>query len=225
MIPAAGSGLRFGTRMPKAFVTVAGAPLVIQTLRAFQASPEIEWIVVAAPPAHHARLRRLVARQRVKKLHAVVAGGPNRSASVAAGVAALPPEAEWVMIHDGARPCVTPSLIRSTVQAVKRFGAVACGLPAPMTVKAVDAHHAVRLTLERDSLWCVQTPQAFRRAWLEQALALAGRGLEQFPDDAAILEWAGFPVRMIPGDPLNIKVTTKDDLIVAEAILKRRRRP
>ena len=193
--------------------------MVAHALRVLQSSPAIDWIVVAAPAAHQAAVRRLVARLRLSKVHAVVAGGASRSASVAAGVAALPPDAAWVVIHDGARPCASASLIRATVQAVKRHGAVACGLPAPMTVKAVDAEGAVRLTLDRESLWCVQTPQAFRRDWLTQAFTLANHGLARFPDDASILEWAGFPVRMIPGDPLNIKVTTREDARLAEYLL------
>jgi 2-C-methyl-D-erythritol 4-phosphate cytidylyltransferase len=93
-----------------------------------------------------------------------------------------------------------------------------------LTVKAVDDRRDVRLTLDREQLWLVHTPQVFRRDWFAQALAQANHALRQFPDDAAILEAAGFQVRMVPGDPLNLKVTTKEDVMLAEAILKSRRR-
>lgn len=110
------------------------------------------------------------------------------------------------------------------MEQAKRHGAVACGLPASLTVKAVDERKKVRLTLDRDALWFVQTPQVFRRDWFADALGQANGTLDTFPDDAAVVESAGYTVRMIPGDPLNIKVTTREDLVLAEAILGKRRR-
>jgi 2-C-methyl-D-erythritol 4-phosphate cytidylyltransferase len=141
---------------------------------------------------------------------------------VAKGFEHLPEGAKWVLIHDGARPCVSRRLLEGAVRSAMRYGAVACGLPATLTVKAVDEQRRVRLTLERDQLWFVQTPQVFRRDWLSQALHQADHRLSDFPDDAAMVESAGFPVHMVPGEALNLKVTTKDDLILAEAILRKR---
>lgn len=220
VIPAAGRGVRLGSRQAKAFVPLAKQPLVLQTLQVFECSPSVRWVVVAVRPADCAQLKRLVDRHRLRKIAAIVPGGASRAESVARGVAALPPEVRWVVIHDGARPCVSPRLIASAVAQAKRHGAVVCGLPASLTVKAVDAAQHVRLTLDRDSLWFVQTPQVFRRDWLDEALARCNGQLQRFPDDAALMEWAGFAVRMVPGDSLNIKVTTKEDLLLAEAILK-----
>jgi len=222
VVPAAGSGRRLGGRQVKALVSLAGQPLIVHTLKAFQATPAIRWIVVAAPPKSEDRLWTLVRRHHLTKVCAIVAGASSRAESVMKATAALPVQARWVIIHDGARPCVTRQLIAQTLSAVRQCGAVACGLPASLTVKAVDAKRMVRLTLDREGLWFVQTPQAFRRDWFADALAHADHRLEEFPDDAALCEWAGFPVRLIPGDPLNIKVTTKEDLLLAEAILRRR---
>lgn len=222
IIPAAGAGRRFGGRISKPFVDVQGAPLLVHTLRAFQQSPSIRWIIVVTQPEALARTRQLLKRYRITKALAPCPGGASRSESVAKGFAALPRDAKWVVVHDGARPCVSVRLIEASVRAATRWGAVACGLPAGLTIKAVDGRGEVRLTLDRDHLWFVQTPQAFRRDWFADALALADHHLEQFPDDTAILEAVGFHVRMIPGDPLNLKVTTKDDLMLAEAILMRR---
>ncbi len=218
IIPAAGAGRRFG-RAHKPFIAIDGVPLLAHTLGALQRSPSIRWIVLVVRSEDRAKASALLRRYRITKALAPCLGGPSRAESVARGFAALPKEAQWVLIHDGARPCVRSRLITQAIQAARRYGAVACGLPAALTVKAVDQHQEVRLTLDREHLWFVQTPQVFRRDWFTQALARADHALDQFPDDAAILESAGFPVRMISGDPLNLKVTTKEDLLLAETIL------
>jgi 2-C-methyl-D-erythritol 4-phosphate cytidylyltransferase len=144
---------------------------------------------------------------------------------VAAGIEALPSGAALALVHDGARPCITVESIESTIAEARRTGAAVAGLPAWLTVKAVDAQDAVRLTLDRDRLWFAHTPQVGRREWFIEAigrLRAASEAFAQFPDDAAMLEWAGFPVRMVPGDPWNLKVTTPDDVVLVEAILSAR---
>jgi len=222
VVPAAGRGERLGGRTAKAFIPLAGRPLVCHTLAAFQRVPQVSSVALVVRSEDQARMQQLVRRERFTKVRAVVLGGASRAISVTRGVAALPAEARWVLVHDAARPCVTPTLIATIIQYAKRFGAVAYGLRSPVTVKAVDTHDQVRLTLDRESLWLVQTPQAFRRDWFADALTNIDGALEGFPDDVAMLEWAGFPVRMVPGDPLNIKVTTPEDLLLAETILRSR---
>ena len=150
-------------------------------------------------------------------------GGASRAESVAKGFALVPKEAGWVLVHDGARPCVTPQVIRRAVASARRWGAVACGLPSALTLKAVDEQGVVRVTLDREHIWAMQTPQVFRREWFAEALARIGGRLDGCSDDVAVLEAAGFPVRVVPGDPLNLKVTMREDLLVAEAILTHRR--
>ncbi|MBI4343194.1 MAG: 2-C-methyl-D-erythritol 4-phosphate cytidylyltransferase [Candidatus Omnitrophica bacterium] len=231
IVPAAGASQRFGpprqagrgTRADKLFATVHGQPLLAHTLRALQACPSVSWIVLVARPGRLAAARQLLRRYRIAKALPPVRGGALRAESVARGFAAVPAQARWVLVHDAARPCLTPALLARAIAAAKRHGAVACGLPAGLTVKAVDARRDVRLTLDRERLWFVQTPQVFRREWFGQALArVLGNGLAEFPDDASIVEAAGFSVRMIPGDQLNIKVTTREDLLLAETILGRK---
>lgn len=222
VVPAAGKGERLGGRHSKAFVPLAGRPLVLHALQTLQRTPIIGWIVVVVRPQDRARMERLVRASGLTKVSAVVPGGASRAASVAQGVATLPPGVRWVLIHDAARPCVSPSLIRSVVTRTRRFGAAACGLQASVTVKAADRTNMIRLTLDRERLWFMQTPQAFRRDWFSDSLARVDGEGDGMPDDVALLEWAGFPVRVVPGDPLNIKVTTKDDLLLAEAILRTR---
>jgi len=224
IIPAAGAGKRFRGTTRKLLINLRGRPLLVQTLRVLQQSPSIRWMVVVVRAGDQAKTQALLKRYGITKALPPCVGGASRAESVARGCAALPPQAEWVLVHDAARPCVSLQLIERAVAAAKRHGAVACGLPATLTVKAVDEQNEVRLTLDRDRLWFVQTPQVFRRDWLAQAIKQAEHRLAEFPDDASIVESAGFPVRMIPGDPLNVKVTTNEDVVLAEAIFTRRTR-
>ncbi|HEX9780417.1 MAG TPA: 2-C-methyl-D-erythritol 4-phosphate cytidylyltransferase [bacterium] len=223
IVPAAGEGRRLGGRTAKPFVRLAGRPILAHVLRALERSSGIACVIPVVRPGARAQAAALIRRERLRKTSEPVEGGPTRAASIANGFAAVPAGTEWVLIHDAARPCLTPLLTARVLHAARRTGAAACGLPAALTVKAVDERREVRLTLDRDHLWFVQTPQAFRRDWYEEALAMADDRLGAYPDDASLLEAAGFPVRMVPGDPLNLKITTREDLMLAEAIFKHRR--
>lgn len=222
VVPAAGLGVRFDRHGRKLFMPLLRQPLLAHTLRRLQASASIHWIQVVARPKEHKRIRALIRRQRITKALPVCAGAGSRSASVARGIAALPKQARWVLVHDGARPCITRGVIERTLRAAKKTGAAACGLPASVTVKSADKQGRVKQTLNRSALWFIQTPQAFRRDIIVRSLARAGKGLKRFPDDAALVEKAGYPVQLVLGDPLNIKVTTREDLLFAQAILKSR---
>jgi 2-C-methyl-D-erythritol 4-phosphate cytidylyltransferase len=222
IVPAAGLGRRVGDSLDKLFAGLNGLPLLAHTLRALQASPSVRWIIPVVRADTRSQVERLAARHGITKLHRTCLGGASRAESVARGAAAVPASARWLLVHDGARPCARPELIERTIREARRHGAAVCGLPASLTVKAVDERRQVRLTLDRDQLWFAQTPQAFRRDWFTQALARAGDRLAHYPDDAALVEAAGFPVTMVPGDPLNLKVTTREDLLLAEAILASR---
>lgn len=225
IVPAAGLGTRVGDSLDKLFADLDGRPLLAHTLRSLQASPSVRWIITVVRIETRSRVERLVARHGITKVLQACLGGESRAESVARGMAAVPEAARWILVHDGARPCASPELIERTIREARRRGAAVCGLPASLTVKAVDERGQVRLTLDRDQLWFAQTPQVFRRDWFAQALARAGERLAHYPDDAALVEAAGFPVAMTAGDPFNIKVTTQEDLLLAEAILKRQSKP
>ncbi len=222
IVPAAGAGRRFGRGTPKAFVRLQGKPLLAHTLRVLQESPSVRWIVPVVRPEDLGRVRALLQRYHITKALPPCAGGPSREASVARGVAAAPRGARFVLVHDGARPCATPRLVEATIRAARREGAVACALPASVTVKTASRAGRVLKTLDRSRLWFLQTPQVFRRAWFEQALRRGQGRLAAFPDDAAVVEAAGRPVRLVAGDPVNIKVTTPEDVVMAAAVLTRR---
>jgi len=208
--------------VPKPFVILQGTPLLAHVLERLQHSPAIRWIVLVVGAGERARARALVKRLAISKALDPCLGGASRAESVARGFAALPAQAKWILVHDGVRPCLSPQLLERAIRAGRQHGAVACGVPASLTVKATDASGAVRVTLDREGLWFVQTPQVFRRDWFAEAFARVDHQGAHFPDDAAVVESAGFPVRMIPGDPLNLKVTTREDLLLAEAIVARR---
>jgi len=221
IVPAAGAGRRFLGRIKKPFASLNGAPLLAYALSALEQSAAIRWIIPIVHPSALSSAAALVKRYRITKALTPCPGGASRAESVARGFAAVPRHAKWILVHDGARPCLGRRLVEQAVRAAKRHGAVACGLPASLTVKAVDERLGVRVTLDREHLWFVQTPQVFRRDWFARALEAADHRLGQFPDDAALVESAGFSVRMIPGDPLNLKVTTREDLLLVKAILRR----
>ncbi len=219
IVPAAGSGRRFGTAEPKQFVILAGVPVLIRSLRALAAVSEVAGIVVAARAGDLYRVRELVAQWEVPKVLAVVEGGSDRQDSVAAALTQVPGDAGWVIVHDAARPLASPELIRRVLDAARRHGAAVAGLPVRDTIKSVHEGGWVRETLPREQLWAVQTPQAFRADWLRGAHRQASARGWRATDDAALLEAAGRRVLVVPGEEWNLKVTTPFDLHVAEAML------
>lgn len=219
LVPAAGRGERLGGAGPKAFRLLLGEPLLRHVVRGLRAAPMPGLIVVAAPPGQEQGAWESLGD--LADGVAVVAGGASRQASVAAALGALPDGVDVVLVHDAARPLVPAGLVRAVVAAV-RDGADAAvpGLAVTDTVKSVDAAGWVVRTLARDTLRAVQTPQAFRRAALASAHERARRaGGPESTDDAALVEADGGRVRVVPGDPRAIKVTTPADLRVAQALL------
>jgi 2-C-methyl-D-erythritol 4-phosphate cytidylyltransferase/2-C-methyl-D-erythritol 2,4-cyclodiphosphate synthase len=219
VVPAAGRGERFGAGGPKALIPLRGRALVEYALAALSAAPTIEAIVVAAPSDAVESVTRAARRAAGAKLAAVVPGGPDRQASVAQGLAALPAGPGIVLVHDGARPLVPVSLIDAVAAAAAEDGAATAVVPVDETVKR-GADGWVRETIDRAGLFRVQTPQAFHRALLEEAHREAARAGFRGTDDAALVERLGRPVRLVPGAPHNLKVTVPEDLRLAEALLR-----
>jgi 2-C-methyl-D-erythritol 4-phosphate cytidylyltransferase len=200
--------------VPKQYLALAGAPILVRTLQALGRAGEVSGIVVPVPRGQVAHTERLLRRFRVRRVLAVVEGGADRQASVRLGLAAAPPGARWVLVHDAVRPFITAGLVGAVLAAARPTGAAACGLPVRETVKRVRGG-LVAETLAREGLWLVQTPQAFRRALLEEAHDKALRDGRSGTDDAALVEWLGVPVAMVPGLPGNLKITTWEDLVAA----------
>ncbi len=218
VIVAAGKSERMGG-VDKIFVTLIGRPLLAWTLNAFKRCDDIDGIVIVAPPQGVGRMEDFVREWRVPKVTAIVPGGAHRQDSVRAGIEAAA-AAAIVAVHDGARPLVTPALISQGVALARDSGAALCGVPARDTLKDVEGNPPmVRATLDRTRMWRAQTPQVFDRTLLldahRRAEAIA-------TDDAALVEALGHPVRVYEGDTSNLKVTTSEDLMIAEALLRAR---
>lgn len=219
VVPAAGRGERLGGALPKSLTLLGGQPLVRYALEILQGVAEIGAIVVAVPSESVGLVRDLAADAKLTKVVAVVPGGADRQASVAAGLAALPEGPDLVLVHDGARPFLSPHLVADVLAAAARDGSATAALPVGETIKR-GSDGWVRETLDRTSLHRVQTPQAFRRALLERAHQVAAQEGFRGTDDAVLVERTGHPVRLVPGDPTNLKVTVPEDLALAEAILR-----
>jgi 2-C-methyl-D-erythritol 4-phosphate cytidylyltransferase len=217
LLVAAGSGERLGAGRPKAFVVLAGRPMLEWSLEALRAAG-IEDVVVAAPPGDD-----IVARHEFRPGVIVVAGGATRSESVRAALAAAPPGE--VVVHDAARPLVTPDHFRAALAALADADCAVAAAPVTDTVKEAGPDRLVSATLDRTRLWAIQTPQAFRRAVLERALAVDDAVLAQATDDAWLVERTGGTVRVVESTPANFKVTTPHDLRIAELLLADRLPP
>jgi 2-C-methyl-D-erythritol 4-phosphate cytidylyltransferase len=209
LLVAAGSGERLGAERPKAFVMLAGRPMLQWSLDALRAAG-ISDVVVALPPGEQA-----------PDGTTGVPGGTTRSASVRAALAAAPPGAD-VVVHDAARPLVEPGIFRRTLAALDGADCAVAAAPVTDTVKQAGADRRVTATLDRSTLWAIQTPQAFRRAALERALAVDGDVLAAATDDAWLVERTGGSVVVVESSPANFKVTTPHDLQVAALLLSDR---
>ena len=215
VIPAGGVGTRLGRRTPKQFLTLAGAPILLATVRHFARHPRVNGIVVAAPASHVEQTRRVLGRLRGVPL-AVVVGGATRQESVSRGLAAVSAATKLVDVHDAVRPFITPALIDAVLVAARATGAAICALPIAETVKRVSGE-LVTGTLDRSELVAVQTPQAFHADLLREAHDKARRDGVTGTDDAMLVERLGQDVRVVPGLAENVKITTPADLRRARA--------
>ena len=194
--------------------------MLVWTVEAFEAAPFIDELILVVHRSDRTKAGRLIRSFRWKKVKQVVTGGSTRSDSVFNGLKTLSSAVGWVVIHDGARPLIRPELIRRTLKAAQRDQAAIAALPVVPTLKEAKGAWVER-TLKRDHLWSIQTPQVFQRDLIEQAYTQARANGARATDDSALVEALGHPVRIVRGDPRNLKVTTSEDLIVAEALLKK----
>jgi 2-C-methyl-D-erythritol 4-phosphate cytidylyltransferase len=222
VVPAAGKGERLGPGAPKALRELGGFPLLVHAVRTLLAARSVDLVVVAAPPDPQglAEVQRLLAD--LPGDTRVVAGGASRQESVGRALAALPEDCDVVLVHDAARALTPVEVVEAVVAAVRGgAGAVIPVLPVSDTVKSVEGG-LVRATVDRSTLRAVQTPQGFRRDLLAKAHAAADPAAPA-TDDAGLVEALGLPVRTVPGHAEAFKITTPFDLVLAEAVLRRRR--
>ena len=223
LIPAAGMGKRMGKGVAKQFLTLGDKPMLAHTLLAFQGAAEIDEIIpILSQEDIEGCLRDIVERYRITKVKTLVTGGRERQDSVLHGLRKIGKDTEVVLVHDGVRPFVTPEMISEAVGLAKKGECVAVGVPIKDTIKEVDDDKIVLRTLERGRLWAIQTPQAFPAEILRRAYEESSAHKMCGTDDASLVERMGGAVRVIMGDYENIKITTPEDLILAEEILKQK---
>ena len=219
IIAAAGSGTRMASDRPKQFLLLAGTPVIIHTLKVFEECESIHEVIVVLPAAESAGFLSLAGKFGLRKVSRVVPGGVTRADSVKRGLMAIrSATAEIVAVHDGVRPFVTVEEIDATVAAAKADGAAILVAPVTDTIKQV-ADEAVVKTLDRGVLRRALTPQCFRYELLREAYNHADVNDPSLTDESALVEQLGKRVSIVEGSTRNIKITTAEDLAIAEAIL------
>ena len=215
VIVAAGRSTRMGG-VDKTFAPILGRPLVAHTLDRFESSPLIDQIILVLAEDSLEQGRQLVEERDYRKVAHVCAGGTRRQDSVRNGLELLSP-CDWVMVHDGARPCLDEATLQRGLDAAADCGSAVAGVPVKDTIKLVSPDQMVKDTPDRSRLWAAQTPQIFRYDLLLEAHRAC---TQDVTDDAAVVESLGHPIKMFLGAYENIKVTTAADLVIAEAFLK-----
>jgi len=219
LIPAAGSGKRMGANRNKLLLQVRSKPLIAWTLLAAEAASSISWIGIVSQPPDWDDFKSIIADLNLKKTIALIPGGSTRQESVYNGLQALPTNAEQVLIHDGARCLVTPNLFDACSDAILHCSGLIAAVPVKDTIKVVDDNGIITGTPDRRQLWAAQTPQGFDVNLLKQCHAEGVRQGWEVTDDAALFEKCGMEVRIVPGEETNLKITTPQDLAIAEFIL------
>ncbi|WP_026100113.1 2-C-methyl-D-erythritol 4-phosphate cytidylyltransferase [Fortiea contorta] len=224
LIPAAGVGKRMGSDRNKLLLTVRSQPIITWTLKAADAASTISWIGIISQPADWDDLKTILAQLQLSKPVELISGGATRQESVYNGLQALPPDATRVLIHDGARCLATPNLLDSCAHAIQHCSGLIAAVPVKDTIKVVDDNGVIQSTPDRRKLWAAQTPQGFDVSLLKQCHAEGVRQGWEVTDDAALFEKCGIEVQIVQGEETNLKVTTPQDLAIAEFILKSRER-
>jgi 2-C-methyl-D-erythritol 4-phosphate cytidylyltransferase len=225
IFPAAGRSARFRDKEKKPFVNLDGRAVWLRSVEQFVTRADVAQCIIVVAQEDQEMFRRRYGANLAFMNVQIADGGAERFESVANALALLRPEVDFVAIHDVVRPCITETLIDSVFGKAQQTGAALLALPASDTVKQVDAHKQVQKTVPREGLWLAQTPQVFRRDWLEAAYARRGALGSGITDDAQLVEAAGHGVHVVEGATTNIKITTRQDLFLAEAVLKVLPRP
>ena len=221
MIVSAGKGLRFMEGKKKQFHSLGGKPILAHTLDKFETCPLIRSILlVVGQEDMDYCLKEIIEQYKFQKVSQIVPGGKRRQESVKNGIDALPKDADVVAIHDGVRPFVTKAMIEDTIHSAERVGAVVLAMPVKDTIKVSNPDGTVLKTLDRESLWQIQTPQTFRVSVIKEAYYRAAEDGFVGTDDASLVERLGVKVHILPGSYTNIKITTPEDLFLANLFLK-----
>ena len=219
VVAAAGKGKRMGL-VDKPFLLLEKRPLLTYALLTLENSSFVGEVVLVVEKNKISRAKELIKKYHISKVKEIVAGGKTRQDSIVLGLRKINSFSDFVLIHDGARPFLTGELIKRVILGAKRYKAVVPGLPLFDTIKKVEKFSFITSTIDRKSLWAVQTPQVFKAEIIQKAYFQAEKNHFWGTDSASLVEKIGIPVKIIKGDLYNIKITTQDDFLLAEAILK-----
>lgn len=220
IVLAAGQGKRMKAGKNKQFIELEGKPVIIHTLSVFEADPWCKEIKLVINEKEKDIFKELLTHYPIQKVKEMVIGGEERQDSVYNGLTSLQ-SAEIVLVHDGARPFISREVIHNLVEKASEDGAAIVGVPVKDTIKRVSAAGVVEETVERSSLWSIQTPQAFRYPILKEAHEQAKTENYLGTDEASLVERINVPVHIVQGDYENFKLTTPEDLILAKAFLQK----
>ena len=215
---AAGRGERLKSKVPKLLAKIGSKPVIIHTLEALSRNPSIKDIILVANAKNLREMTAWVKRYHIRKISSVVEGGARRQDSLGNGLKAVDSRTDLVLIHDAARPFIDKNLIDSVINVAKKSGAAITGVPVKATIKKAFGK-VVDKTIERKNLWEIQTPQVFKKDLILKAYKKFGK--IDVTDDAMLVEKLGGKVNIVEGSYSNIKITTPEDLVLAEAIAKR----
>ncbi|KPU42657.1 2-C-methyl-D-erythritol 4-phosphate cytidylyltransferase 1 [Oxobacter pfennigii] len=228
VVVAAGKGKRMGAEVNKLFLEINNKPVLAYTLEAFESSQYVDSIIIAANENEMDYIKKdIIDRYKINKIKksiSLVAGGEIRQQSIIKGLSELKGACDIIVTHDGARPLVTSQIIDLSVEEAEKYGAAACAVPLKDTIKVVDEEGFVLSTPERATLYAIQTPQTFKFDILFSAHREAVKNEFIGTDDTVLVERLGFKIKLFSGSYENIKVTTPEDIYIAEAILNNRKR-
>jgi 2-C-methyl-D-erythritol 4-phosphate cytidylyltransferase len=221
VIVSAGKGVRFMEGKKKQFHFLAGKPILVHTLDKFETCPLIRSILlVVGQEDMDLCMKEIIEKYQFKKISQIVPGGKRRQESVKNGIDVLPKDTDIVVIHDGVRPFITKTMIEDSIHSASRYGAVVLAMPVKDTIKMSNPDGTVLKTLDRESLWQVQTPQTFQINIIKEAYYRASEDGMIGTDDASLVERTGVKVHILPGSYTNIKITTPEDLLLANLFVK-----
>jgi 2-C-methyl-D-erythritol 4-phosphate cytidylyltransferase len=225
ILPAAGKSSRFRDKEKKPYATLDGRAVWLRSAELFIARSDVCQTMLVISQEDDEMVRRRYGANLAFMNVQLVEGGAERFESVARALEKLKPEAEFIAVHDAVRPCVTEEQVSAVFAEAEKNGAALLAVPVPDTLKQVDQQNKVQSTVPRKGLWLAQTPQVFKREWLVEAYKQRAKLGKDITDDAQLVEAAGHPVHVVESTLCNLKITTKSDLMLAEAVLKARPKP
>lgn len=220
VIVAAGKGKRMGTEISKQFLPLGGKEILAHTVQKFEKAKNIRDIILVTGADSLQDVQEMAQEYGWEKIVSIVAGGKERQDSVWNGLQQVAADTEIILIHDGVRPFVTEDILNISIETALEMGGCVAGVPAKDTIKVCDGENIAIATPDRSTLWQIQTPQTFRKERIVKAYEQAKEDGFVGTDDASFAEHCGYPVKVIMGSYRNIKITTKEDLIIGEAFLK-----